>query len=306
MSFLRKQTGLARHRRPPEPTDHATPSLSYYSRRSEEALNTGRDLRREASKRHAGVFMRFWLRRFGLATLLLTAIICLIDVLSLSTSPRVVLLTNSSSFIHTSADYQAAAAKLLAGSLLNRNKITVDTARIENQLQREFPELTGVSVTLPLLSHRPIVYLWPSAPALIMSSSSGTYVLDSNGKALVAATNSPGLTQLNLPLVTDQSGLNVAPNRQVLPSSDVSFIQVIVAQLAARHDTVTSMTLPAAASELDVHIASQPYLIKFNLQSGDARQQAGSFLAVQTRLQSQQITPAQYIDVRVDGRAYYK
>jgi hypothetical protein len=66
------------------------------------------------------------------------------------------------------------------------------------------------------------------------------------------------------------------------------------------------MTLPPATSELDVRVAGQPYFIKFNLQSGDARQQAGTFLATQSHLQSQNIVPSTYIDVRVDGRSYYK
>ena len=65
------------------------------------------------------------------------------------------------------------------------------------------------------------------------------------------------------------------------------------------------MTLPPAASELDVKIAGKPYFVKFNLQADDARRQAGTFLATQAQLQRKGITPAQYIDVRVEGRAYY-
>ncbi len=66
------------------------------------------------------------------------------------------------------------------------------------------------------------------------------------------------------------------------------------------------MTLPVGTSELDVRLAGQPYSVKFNLESGTARQQAGTFLATESKLKSQNVTPAEYIDVRVDGRAYYK
>jgi hypothetical protein len=66
------------------------------------------------------------------------------------------------------------------------------------------------------------------------------------------------------------------------------------------------MTLPPAASELDVQIVDQPYFIKFNLENDDPRQQVGTYIATQAYLTSQHITPAHYIDVRVDGRAYYE
>jgi hypothetical protein len=70
--------------------------------------------------------------------------------------------------------------------------------------------------------------------------------------------------------------------------------------------SVGSMILPAGTSELDVHLAGQPYFVKFNLNNNDPRQQAGTFLAAIANLQKNHITPAQYIDVRVDGRAYYQ
>lgn len=213
---------------------------------------------------------------------------------------------SSSSFLHDKAVYETAADKLLAGSIWNRNKITVNTSSVSQGMLKQFPELSSVSVTLPLLSKRPIVYIQTAQPALILSAQNGSFVVDTTGKVLLPSSKLPSGSQLALPLVTDQSGLNASINRQALTSGDVSFIQTVVAQLAARHFTVSLMVLPVGSSELDVHLANQPYIVKFNLESGDARQQAGTFLATQAKLQSQNVTPAQYVDVRVDGRSYYK
>ncbi|MGH7241431.1 MAG: hypothetical protein ACREGB_03995, partial [Candidatus Saccharimonadales bacterium] len=69
---------------------------------------------------------------------------------------------------------------------------------------------------------------------------------------------------------------------------------------------VESMALPPAAYELDVKPAGVGYFVKFNMHEDTARQQAGTFLAVRERLVSQGVTPGSYIDVRLDGRAYYK
>lgn len=308
MGLFRRQANLERHRRPPGAIDRPAPSMSYYSRRSEETLNTGRNLRREAQAQAAKKIAHFWLHRFGLIILLSAALVCLIYIMTLSTNPEVVPVTDvaAGNLIHTPATYQAAAGKLLASSLLNRNKLTIDTNRVSQQLQNEFPELSSVSVTLPLLAHRPVIYIQTSSPAIILNGVSGAYVLGDSGRVLAAAPSAAAFAKLNLPVITDQSGLRLALGRQALTAANVSFAETVVAQLAARQVKVAQMTLPAAASELDVHLAGQPYFVKFNLQSGDARQQAGTFLATQSRLASQHITPSQYIDVRVDGRAYYK
>lgn len=308
MGLFRRQANLERHRRPPGAIDRPAPSMSYYSRRSEETLNTGRNLRREAQAQAAKKIAHFWLHRFGLIILLSAALVCLIYIMTLSTNPEVVPVTDvaAGNLIHAPATYQAAAGKLLASSLLNRNKLTIDTNRVSQQLQNEFPELSSVSVTLPLLAHRPVIYIQTSSPAIILNGVSGAYVLGDSGRVLAAAPSAAAFAKLNLPVITDQSGLRLALGRQALTAANVSFAETVVAQLAARQVKIAQMTLPAAASELDVHLAGQPYFVKFNLQSGDARQQAGTFLATQSRLASQHITPSQYIDVRVDGRAYYK
>jgi hypothetical protein len=86
----------------------------------------------------------------------------------------------------------------------------------------------------------------------------------------------------------------------------VSFIKTVAAQLSAQHIGVKAMVLPPAADELDVYLAGQPFYGRFNLETGTALQQTGTFVAVWRQLQGQGTTPRDYIDVRIDGRAYYK
>jgi hypothetical protein len=313
MKLRRKSSvfpGGRRQRQADGGTPQSSPGFAYRSRRSDQELNLGRQISRETADTAPKNLGRFLLRRFGLVVLLIALVISSVNVLSLSSNARILSLTDSggNSFLHDKAVYQAAANQLFAGSIWNRNKITVNTARINQEMLKQFPELSSVSVTLPLLSKRPVVYIQTAQPALILATQDGSYIIDTSGKALLRAGSLPAGSQLTLPLVTDQSGLKVSINRQALSSDNVSFIQTVVAQLAARHFSVASAVLPVGTSELDVHLDGQPYTVKFNLQSGagDARQQAGTFLATQAKLQSQNITPSQYIDVRVDGRAYYK
>lgn len=248
---------------------------------------------------------RFWLQRTGLLILLVAIVVSLINVLSLSPHAKVLPVSSTNkSLLRDEATYQVVADKYLADSIWNRNKITIDTGRISKQMTATFPELADVSVAVPLLAHRPVVYLEPAQPALVLSASNGSYVLDTNGRALVSSGDLPSTK--GLPQVADQSGLAVQLNHQVLPADDVRFIQTVSQQLAAKHIGIASMILPPTASELDVYIAKQPYFVKFSLRGDNPRQQVGTYLAALATLQRQHQTPSQYIDVRVDGRAYYK
>lgn len=302
-----KRSTLGRRRRPSEDLTPTPTGVAYRSRRTQEEDSRPRRPGMPTSIGAGKGLGHFLLQRFGLVLLLLALFISMINVLSLSSDARVLSLSGSaSSFLHDQSTYQSAADKLLASSIWNRNKITINTKAVSQGMLKQFPELSSASVTLPLLSKRPIVYIQTAQPALILSAQNGSFVIDTGSKALLAADKLPVSSHLNLPLVNDQSGLSVRINHQALPSSDVSFISTVAGELAARKVSVTGMTLPVGTSELDVRLANQPYIVKFNLESGTARQQAGTFLATQAKLASQHVTPAEYIDVRVDGRAYYK
>ncbi len=287
----------------------STPSsLLYASRRSQEKRQMGRQPDNQAmpSRRDFG---RFWLQRFGLIVLLVAAVASVINVLSLSSDAKVVSLAGvaNNSLLSPTQVYEAAASQQLRSSIWNRNKITVDTGQLRRQLLSQFSELDGVSVTLPLLAHRPVVYIQPAQPALILATQhDAAFVIDTSGKTLLEAVNPSAFNQPNLLVIQDQSGLSLALNKQALSADNVRFIQTIAAQLAAKQITATGMTLPAAASELDVQLAGRPYFAKFNLQSDNPKGEAGTLLATLAQLGQQNITPSHYVDVRVDGRAYYQ
>lgn len=284
-------------------------NFSYYSRRSQTAANTGRDTARALLSPAAKKLGRFWIQRFGLLVLLIVAVACLVSSASLSPHAKIVALPGAagSALLQDTATYQAATDAVLSSTILNRSKITVNPAGISSSMEKQFPELRSVTVTLPLLAHRPVVYLEPVQPVLIMSTTNGSFVIDSTGKALLPSTSLVAAQRDALPAVIDQSGLKITANTQVLPSGTVTFVQEILAQLKARQFTAASLTLPAASQELDVKLADQPFFIKFNLaDEAHARTQAGTFLATFARLQQQGTTPGEYIDVRLVGRAYYK
>jgi len=309
MMFKRHKTaGPASRRRSTQ--DHSRPApFSYRSSRNDQEYNTGRAQPRDQDIRRRERLVRFWRQRLGVLLAGLIIIFCVLDILHLSPNPKIIVLSGSSdqTFLRSSEVYAQAASKLFAGSLLNGNKITVNTGEVQEKLQQQFPELADVSVTLPLISHRPVVYISPVSPGIILSSGGNTYVLSNAGTALLAATQVTEAAKQPLPLVTDQTNHKVTIGREALPSSDVSFIQTVIGELKAKGVGIDSLVLPNAAYELDVHLSGVLYYVKFNMHdTTGARQQAGTFLAVRERLQGQGVTPSSYIDVRLAGRAYYK
>lgn len=203
--------------------------------------------------------------------------------------------------------YQEAARAVLAGSLANTNKITIDTGKVAAELQKQFPELGYVSVVLPVFGRQPVVRVQTVQPALVLASSrtGGVFLVDDSGRAVMEAAAVAASVKQKLPVVQDQSGLALSVGDSALPRGNVSFITEVVGQLSAKGLKVVSMVLPASSSELDVRIEGAPYTVKFNLR-GDARVGVGAFLAVKQHLEREGKTPGSYIDVRVDNKAYYR
>ncbi len=314
MSLFRKTKPVSRHagrQRLRQTTDWQAPSaFSYRAQRSERSDNPSRQAPSLAEQRHRLLSVRYWARRSGLLVAVIVGIVCLISILSISNNPRIVLLDdgNNSYAFHPTNTYQQAAAQYLGHSIWNRNKITVNTGAASAALQQQYPELANVAVTLPLIGHRPIYYLRATQPAFVVQAVNGTYVLDTNGKVLIAAASVPQTVVAKLPVVADQTGLHAEVGKSVMSSQNALFVRTVMATLGARNVQIAGLLLPAnAVQELDVRVAGKPYLIKFNMHDNDhARQQAGTYLATINNLSSQGISPSQYVDVRLPGRAYYQ
>lgn len=288
----------------------APQAFSYYAQRSASQENVGRRTQperpREALLRHGRSLAA---NRFLFA---LAALMCLILVgfwLRLSTQPTIIALqdTNSTYFIHSQAEYQEAAHNILASSWKNQNKITFDTSQFASDLKHQFPELDTVIVTTPLIGGRPQVFVASIRPTLLLVNASGSYIIGADGKALADSTSVSNLAALKLPVVHDESGVPIKLNQIAFPVNQLQATSEIIDQVQAKGLSIDSFTLPKQTVELDMRLKAQPYVVKFNIESSDmAREQVGAFLALKDYLANKKVTPASYIDVRVEGRAYYK
>lgn len=281
------------------------------------SYHANRSARQEASTRSATLYKQEDVpkrsskisvkKRAGTLFICLLLIVFAVLNLRLDNQPKIIILGSQSNrvFLQSTSLYEDSIKNSFSSSILNNNKITVDTSRIAEQIHNQFPELAAVSVALPFVGAQPTVYILPATPQLILQDTSGQrFVLDTSGTALINADDLSDNSQIDVPNVVDQSGIEIKAGQLALPNSSVAFISEVAGELRAEGVTATSYTLPAATSEMDVKIAGEAYYVRFDLH-GDAREETGTYIAVKQQLDSSHKTPAKYVDVMVNGRAYY-
>jgi hypothetical protein len=295
-------------------TNEPLPINSYYYSRSpilrpvkEGGKQTVSNSRSETADNKRVNRYKRWLMPFGLVALI---IVVLAVVLGINGTPKVVVIepTNFNYEPHTLNQYRTAAANAINSSLFNKFKLTFSSSDIADQLKKEFPEIEYASSTYSLIGPTPVVYIQLYRPELIYISSSGqSYILNHAGDVIASSSSLDVNEQKSLAKVTSTVAGDPSIGSQVLTSSDVAFIATVWEALNAKSIAINKMSLVPMAEELDVYPAAASYFIKFNLHETDALQQVGTYLAaIATIKQQHQPMPTQYVDVRVDGRAYYK
>lgn len=219
--------------------------------------------------------------------------------LILRSRPKVVVSSNA---YHSSTVYETAAYKTFK-AIRNKTKPTLDKGGITNALKKQFPEIDSVKIEVPIISQIPTLRLNIATPTFNFSSNNNLYVVGSNG--VVAGLSSQLAGASNLPSVIDQSGFTAELGKQVLGTEAVAFINMILTQCQRAGLKVQSLTLPAAAQELDLRVQNQPYFVKFYL-GGNVLSQAGQYLAAKHKFDTENSQPEQYLDVRVEGKVFYK
>ncbi len=250
------------------------------------------------------------LRRLHITTILTLIVIagCFLYILTIDPNPKIVIVNEhdqaTPSLLRSSGAYKQAAEKDLKSSPLSKTKITINTTGLARNIQKLFPEIAGANVSLPLINRRPVYYLQITQPTfLLQKGSNDIYALDEQGRIIMKGDQT--LPQSNLVHIEDQTNQDTTVGKQYLPSSQIQFLQNVQAQLADKGVKNISFILPPLANEVYVKLADKPYYIKMTFAS-DPRLQSGTYLAVKGKLEADKVTPAEYVDVRVEGHAFYK
>lgn len=300
MGLFRKKSASAEPRaRRSAAGSSKSPVYSYYNNREQEP--DAQDIRKKAGRVAQIKDILHSLPGYIAMVIILG---CLVFSLGLTTNPKVVVVNEQEQgvqpFLRSSEAYQDAVSAELSGSVLNRTKLSINTAKVEQDLKNALPEVGEASITLPIIGRNPVVYLKIAEPAFVLKPENGeAYVIDDQGRAVVPTSEVPEVAT-SLTRVDDMSGLPIEQGKAVVPADQVAFLHEIRAQFDAAHIAISHFSLPSEANSLRVHPTKKSYYIKFSFTS-DPRRQAGRYLAARSK-----IKPLQYVDVRVDERIYVR
>ena len=275
--------------------------FSYHASRANEG-NTQRSREEAPIKRGSRTFQ--W-KNFPTILAGLAVFACLLYVLTLSNNVTIKTLGQKTPLLREQKVYQAEADRILNDSIFNKTKLTINTQKFEDAMKQKFPELGVVSMTLPIMGRSPLVELISEKPALLITSQEGIFVLNQNGKAIARLKDVPGVANLNLATVNDETNIPIKVGKGVLSSQDVTFITSLMDQLSAKGITVSNIKLPSEPAELRIEIVGSKYYIKFNLLN-DPRISAGQFIAAYNKIRAEKGTVNEYIDARVEEKIFYK
>lgn len=232
-------------------------------------------------------------------------LVCVLYSTFLNSKVRVLTINREMNLLREQQVYEAEANDILNSSIWNKNKLTINTVKFEAEMKNRFPELSRAALSLPLLGQRPVVELISEKPVLFLASSNGVYVIDNKGKVNARVNEIKGAGDLNLPTIRDEANIKVEPGKGALSSQDVTFITTVIKQFDHNKTGINSLILPPLASELRIKPEGLNYYVKFSLLT-DPRIASGQYFALKKKLESEGISPSEYVDARVEEKVYYK
>jgi len=276
--------------------------FNYYSTTSQHARPS--DTTKEMQSVNLGS-IRHRLRLVPTFAALSIIAVSLLISLTLSSRPSVSLLNNKDSPYRNLDEYAIAAEVIMSQDLSSKTKLSIDTSNIERQFIEQFPELKAAVLRLPVLGRKPSLILDINSPVILLATQTKSYVLDSSGTVVSDAQALASSERAGLLVVQDQSGLVIEVGKQAVTTQTIRFITDITAQLKAKNLNISQLTLPQSANQLDIRIEGTRYFVKTDV-AGSARLQIGGLIAVKSQLEGKGENPSEYIDVRVEGKVFYK
>lgn len=240
-------------------------------------------------------------RRAGLALFALLAICVGLGYLMYESIVNVAV-TTSAPGTFNSATYQSAIHEYLMAHPLERFRFSLNTSGLTTYLQAHgYPEVQSIDPTLPYGGiGRADVHVVFRNPAVVWHTGGTVLYVDAQGNAFTRNYYQEPDVE-----VVDQTGIP-ANGGQVLASDLLlGFIGKVVGRMSENGLTVSQIILPPNTThQVQVSVQGVSYPIKFSIDRPVGEQAEDAARAIRY-LASKGIS-AQYLDVRVSGRAYYQ
>jgi len=184
-----------------------------------------------------------------------------------------------------------------------------DSNAVKQDFLDMYPEVEWVS----LKTHTPFSSTLKAdirfrSPVFTWKDASGVrQYVDQNG-VLFSKNMDSNINTESLIQIEDKSGVVLKAGSPVLTNNLIAFVgqlHTVVPQIFGNDVKISNVIIPKSTREVQLKVSGKPYVIKFN-SFRDIEGQVGELKGLLKYLDSQKIVPQQYIDLRVEHKAFYK
>lgn len=191
----------------------------------------------------------------------------------------------------------------LNGHFLERSRLTLNTTHLVEYLQQngcpevagivDKPTFGGIGITNLTLSMRKPVVSWQTG--------SSTLYVDADGNAFQRNYFATPSVE-----VVDQTGIQAQQNQVLVSDRFLGFIGKAVGRLKEQGYIASRVVLPPNTTrQIQVSLEGVPYAVKLSVDRPAGEQSEDAARAIKY-LAAHGTQPAEYLDVRVSGKAFYK
>lgn len=183
---------------------------------------------------------------------------------------------------------------------IERLQSYLDKQNLLNELQREYPEIEDITALKMVnlanykfeLKFRQPVAAWKSGSAML-------YV-DSNGVSFTKNYyDEPKI------IISDESALQVSSGKTIASNSFIGFIGRLISAAQQKELTVSKISIPPASlRQVEVTLDGVKFPVKM-LTTASVEGQVNNLVSAINYFNQHQISPS-YLDLRVEGKGYYK
>ncbi len=282
-------------------------SATHYSRQYKPDQHSKSELNKSTQKlSFSKVFSGFL--AFTIAILLLYAS-------SLSTD--VIVLRHSESYNFQDVQkYQQQAGQVVKSNLLNRSKLLFSIRRFNQEMRNNYPEITKIQTTVPLVSRRLIVTIQTPPPLLRIKQNSNQQLYVSSNGLVIDGKKIDSSDELP-PELDIQSDQLFKPKDKILNDNEVRILTLINQQINSKNIAnlppdfqISTVKLDLLSSRLEVRFKGVKYRAIFS-GYGEAINQVGALKSIlqkiyQSSPEGRVAEPKEYIDLRVYEKIFVK
>lgn len=201
-------------------------------------------------------------------------------------------------------EYQQIVNDILAQDIKNYTKPTLNSNSIKKSIATKIPEANEVTVKTDILGHRPIIIIkTDKALAVFNNPNSESFILSDRGRLLLPASEA-NVETTKLPVIDNQTGVYGKSGDQFLsPEEALNF-----AKLLSQSEATGLIRFILPSNPREIYLAptqSRGYQVRYLL-NNDIALQHGAYKAAIKKLAELGNVPANYIDVRLVEKVYFK